>query len=74
MSEPDTIVCGHGMTFAGKRYLVTEVVADTNGPFGFVQIQLKGIPYEKLDPMLYSFSQPKPKPAKRKRKKKGGRK
>lgn len=69
MIEPDTIVCGHGMTFNGKRYLVTEVLTSPNGPFGFIQIQLKATPYEQLDPVLYAFDPPKPKPAKRKRKK-----
>lgn len=72
MSElQDTFECGHGIVFAGRRYIVAEHTCYQISEG--ISLNIRALAYEKCDPMIYAFDRPKPKrkPQSRKAKKKG---
>jgi hypothetical protein len=67
----DTFECGHGIVFAGRRYIVAEHTCYQE-PTG-ISLNIRAVSYERCDPMIYAFDRPTPKPKRkpRKAKKKG---
>jgi hypothetical protein len=67
----DTFMCGHGIIFNGRRYIVAEHTSYQE-PMG-ISLNIRAVAYENCDPMIYAFDRPKPKQKRKphKAKKKG---